>query len=161
MKILHNRSIKNTLQIMCSSLYFLNLPVSGAALENDPMDRIMQKIHTIQTQIDQHQDQLQHRNAIVIIGPSGVGKSSLTYLLGGQTLVSQHIGGMLALEPQNPLPNLDIGHGILPGTKEFYFMEQPDENRLIIDTCGFGSANGLDPNGPDDDIINAFAVTRF
>ena len=124
------------------------------------LDNLQSALDTLETRVQGRLSSNQNKNAIVVIGPSRGGKSTLINVLAGESLDAVlGIGGNFVLRRHdggNLNPEVIIGHGAAVGTLNpgSHYLALPRDTTLW-DCPGFGDARG-----PDTDIINAASIHR-
>lgn len=97
-----------------------------------------------------------HANQVIIVGPTGNGKSTLMHHLADSPCEVRQTNGGLRVEALNPLPHIEIGHDPRSCTKIPHEWYDEDKNTLFWDCPGFG-----DTTGADQEIINIFAINKL
>ena len=91
---------------------------------------------------------------VIVLGPTGSGKTTLIHGLAGQNLIPQEGDEGRQLRPQQQLPGFNVGHGGIVGTT--IPRSCVLDNVEYWDNPGFG-----DPRGAGKDLVNAFAINKL
>lgn len=127
-----------------------NATVQVANLQNK-LEKHSLRMSNIKSYIASYPDA---EGTVVILGPTGAGKTVLAHILAGQPLnvIRVPLRG-LRLNTNNPLPGFEIGHGCQAGTSFPAIWYDQNHNLFFADCPSFG-----DPGGAEQDILNAFSI---
>lgn len=93
--------------------------------------------------------------AVMIIGSTGFGKSTLINLLAGKQLLAQRHGRTLILDSPDTIPGIRIGHNVLSETSVPHSWRR-DDSTIYWDCPGLG-----DNRGKKHEIANAFLIKKL
>jgi predicted GTPase len=95
--------------------------------------------------------------AVIVVGQTGHGKSSLVNYLAGAKLTAKHQGypPELYIDAQQPVGEINIVHGTISGTSIPNKFFDAKTGITYFDCPGFD-----DTRGPEQDIANAFYIKR-
>jgi energy-coupling factor transporter ATP-binding protein EcfA2 len=146
---------KTSLRVILFLILVLQFVIPVSAMQQEILE-LRDDIRTI-TQRVQH-DLNQHPNApsVIVLGPTGNGKSTLVNLLAGRQFIAQQANIGFRVHTNNPLPGFDIQHQNIVGTVLPCSWYDQNNNTLFWDCPGFG-----DPRGAKAEIINAFSVHQL
>lgn len=134
----------------------MNAPHARQNAQPINLDRLQRDINTTEARIqaiaNQHQ---QARGKVILIGPSGNGKSTLLHYIADKNLVAEDnaAGVGRQLEPTQIMDGLSISHTPRVGTNFPGAWYDQTNNLVYWDCPGFG-----DPRKEESDIRNAFAI---
>ncbi len=94
-------------------------------------------------------------NAVIILGPTGSGKSTFATLLAGRELIARLNNRLLILDSPNPIPGITIGHGRSSKTSV------PHAWRLNDDTNYWDCPGFYENRGKKHEIANAFLIKKL
>lgn len=106
----------------------------------------------VQNQLHDHPD----ARSVIILGPTGSGKSTLINLLANKPFTSQQANIGFRVHTNEPLPDFNIGDGNIVGTRFPSAWFDHQNNAIFWDCPGFG-----DPRGAKADIVNAFSIHQL
>lgn len=121
----------------------------GRAVQVARLKEALQEVMRVREETPDHAA----RNKVIIVGPTGSGKTVLiNYLAERELVVEIDPEGARRIQVTDPLPGSRIGHTIAAGTT-FPFSWSSPSDVDYWDCPGFG-----DPSGVVQDIINAFSI---
>ena len=137
--------------------------LTASAIREMPSEtnrKIIALQNSIETILDR-MNTLSVNKRIVVIGPTGSGKTTLFNALSGVELNIHQGSAGSYLDTKNPLPNFEIARVNNLGTKiptcGVYEEDNLETNKIAWWDCpGF-----MDPRGSEADIVNAFAIDRL
>jgi energy-coupling factor transporter ATP-binding protein EcfA2 len=123
------------------------------------LDRLMGNIKEaekgVRQQIAQMGSSLAETTRVIVLGVTGSGKSTLLHALAGKRLIVRKGSGKMEIDvaPGETLPGFAVGHGVASVTTLPVSWYDGRNKVFYWDCPGF-----MDTRGPEQDIINAFAV---
>ncbi|MGV8949341.1 MAG: lipase family protein [Candidatus Paracaedibacter sp.] len=144
----------NKLKFLLISFCYISITPLWAAQQE--ILELRGKIKNITQRVQHNLDQYPNAQSVIILGPTGSGKSTFVNLLAGKPFIAQDGDRSYQVDTNNPLPDFNIQHQNIAGTRLPCSWYDVNFNILFWDCPGFG-----DPRGPQSDIINSFSIHQL